>query len=97
MGILLEKVSLPKFDKTDYQTLPIILCFTLFLFIYFMAAPQGRTKRQCPDPIVGLGARLIVGRNFIRGSVMTVMCNCENSISRENAYCLSENRANDFQ
>ena len=42
-----------KFDKTDYQTFLIILYFILFLFIYFMAA-----QKDCPDPIVGLEARL---------------------------------------
>ena len=31
-----------KFDKTDYQTISIILYFTLFLFIYFMA-----TQKDC--------------------------------------------------
>ena len=50
-----EKIRPPKFDKTDYQTIPIILYFTLFLFIYFMATQ----KRLSPDPKVGLGARLI--------------------------------------
>ena len=44
-----------KFDKTDYQNFPITLYFTLFFFIYFMAA-----QKDCPDPIVGLGARLYV-------------------------------------
>ena len=48
-----EKNQPAKFNKTDYQTLPIILYFTLFLFIYFMAA-----QKDCPYPIVGLGARL---------------------------------------
>ena len=48
-----EKNQPTEFDKTDYQTLPIILYFTLFLFIYFMAA-----QKDCPDPVVGLGARL---------------------------------------
>ena len=49
-----EKSQPAKFDKTDYQTIPIILYFTLFLFIYFMATQ----KILSPDPIVGLGARL---------------------------------------
>ena len=49
-----EKNQPAKFDKTDYQTIPIILHFTLFLFIYFVATQ----KRLSPDPEVGLGARL---------------------------------------
>ena len=48
-----EKNQPAKFDKTDYQTIPIILYFTLFWFIYFMATQ----KRLPPDPVVGLGAR----------------------------------------
>ena len=35
-----EKNQPAKFDNTDYQTLPIILYFTLFLFIYFVAAQK---------------------------------------------------------
>ena len=42
-----------KFDKTDYQTLPI-KNFSLYLALLF----HDRTKRLCPDPIVGFGARL---------------------------------------
>ena len=42
-----------KFDKTDYQTVPITN-FSLYLALLF----HGHTKRLCPDPVVGLGARL---------------------------------------
>ena len=48
-----EKNQPPKFDKTDYQTLPITY-FSLYLALLF----HGYTKRLCPNPIVGLRARL---------------------------------------
>ena len=51
-----EKNQPAKFDKTDYQTIPVILYFILFLCIYFMATQ----KRLSPDPKVGLGARLML-------------------------------------
>ena len=42
------------FDKTNYQTLPITY-ISLYLALLF----HGHAKRLCPDPVVGLGARLI--------------------------------------
>ena len=55
--ILKIKNQPAKFDKTDYQTLPI-KNFSLYLALLF----HGHMKRLCPDPIVGLGARLGVTR-----------------------------------
>ena len=51
--MLLGKNQPAKFDKTDYQTLSITY-FSLYLALLF----RGHMKRPCPDPIVGLGARL---------------------------------------
>ena len=54
--VLLGKNRPANFDKTNYQTLPIIIYFTLFLFIYF-TAPQ-------KTPTVDLGARLMQTRSW---------------------------------
>ena len=51
-----------------YQTLPITY-FSLYLALLF----HGHMKRLCPDPIVGLGARLACSENLISLTQLTMI------------------------